>query len=59
MYMPMNKKSTSTTIPSNNSHAGSKTPKVSEKTLAMLRAFAYNYYADPKLPQGIQGILLG
>ncbi len=57
--MPMNKKSTSITISIKKTHQADKAPKVSEKTLALLRSFAYSYYAEPKLPQGIQGILLG
>ena len=57
--MPMKKKSTSITISIKKTHQADKAPKVSEKTLALLRSFAYSYYAEPKLPQGIQGILLG
>lgn len=31
----------------------------SDKTLAFLRAFARNYRADLRLPDGLQGLLLG
>ena len=44
--------------PKNNS-IGNNTPHVSKKTLALLRSFAANYTVEPKLPQGIQGIILG
>lgn len=39
--------------------AHAKKPCVSEQTLAFLRSFASNYYVDSKLPQEIQGIILG
>ncbi len=57
--MPMDKKSTSVTASSKKTNSTKKAPKVSEKTLAMLRSFAYNYYVEPSLPQGMQGIILG
>lgn len=31
----------------------------SEQTLAFIRSFARNYYVEPQLPQGLQGIILG
>lgn len=34
-------------------------PQPSEKTLAFLRGFARNYWVEPQLPQGLQGIILG
>ncbi len=57
--MPMDKKTTPSTISSKKANLEKKVPKVSEKTLAMIRSFAYNYYVDPALPQGMQGIILG
>ena len=39
--------------------SGNKRPKVSEKTLNFLRAFASNYCVERELPQGLQGIILG
>lgn len=34
-------------------------PHPSEKTLAFLRSFAHNYRVEPRLPQSLQGIILG
>lgn len=58
--MPMDKKNTTKKhqCPKCDS-AHAKKPCVSEQTLAFLRSFASNYYVDSKLPQGIQGIILG
>ncbi len=58
--MPMNKKTTSSQSPNQrNTVNNDQKPCVSEKTLAFLRSFASNYCVENKLPQGIQGIILG
>ncbi len=57
--MPMDKNSTPVTASSKKTNQTKKAPKVSEKTLSMLRAFAHNYYVEPSLPQGMQGLILG
>ena len=56
--MPMDKNSTPVTASSKKTNQTKKAPKVSEKTLSMLRAFAHNYYVEPSLPQGMQGLIL-
>lgn len=61
----MNKKTTPSFTASSNkprssaASAFNEQPHPSEKTLAFLRSFARNYRAEPQLPQGLQGIILG
>lgn len=59
--MPMNNKTTPSheQNPKEKSAPALKGPRVSEQTLAFLRCFAGNYYVEQKLPQGLQGIILG
>lgn len=39
--------------------ASKECPQPSEQTLAFLRSFARNYRADMRLPESLQGIMLG
>lgn len=57
--MPMDKNTTSKKTTPETKELPTTAPKVSEQTLAFLRAFAYNYHVEPTLPKGIQGIILG
>lgn len=57
--MPMEKKITPSHQQSSKNKQSGKMPRVSEHTLAFLRAFASNYYVEQRLPHGLQGIMLG
>lgn len=61
----MNKKTTPSLTSSSTKQCASDSivsagqPHPSEKTLAFLRSLARNYRADSRLPQSLQGIILG
>lgn len=59
--MPMDKDNTPSirSLKKNRNHSDADKPQVSEKTLMLLRAFARNYYIEKKLPNELQGIILG